>query len=675
VKSPLQLIKLEINQSFLSNEWQKGFTLLLSLSKFDIINILKKREWLKNPDIRNYFFHEFCHSQHPLVFNNDASEYFLIEYLSTLNETTRELDLILLCHYQKNFANAIKQSKAFLNKKYLAHLKAYTFFKPYEEEKEIWIALEKQFTLYHEKIEHSWNGVKHLKKEEILMGILIFIDISFYEKFEVEHHENLNDIFNYAITFLFNKKPEDPIYDETEFNNLFVTMFIQDVNQSVLRSISSFFNAIYQWNIFETFILNSYCYSANCKLKFDNNVFSVESNNKDIKPIHRYSLLEKRFGFLANLFVLEYEQKGLLKLPKGSPKNQQLNKDLHTQTLRMNLMCDYLHIHYLIINNKKMNIEKISEGLIGFSFNRKVRYLEEMYKFTNQNKISWLKSVIDIHNEADQKGITNIPFPFLYILKSDLIESYKMYLSEFEREDIKEILALFSNHIIPKQNSFPLELKFNYAITPFLSWGDYYVVQTSLFANKSWFYSLAQLALKSYSKPINSSERNASSFEMENHLADTFKKQKWNAHVFTQTEATIIDGDIDIMIDDGRTQLFIQMKRTQFHLNSKEIYKNTLENDLKGVSQLVQGCKSIQMGLIPGLKLFKDHHKWLVINSYSKVLEQSEGVVFINYFDLRWALENKKFSTLNDLIAFVLNDEPHKMLNALLEKQEAHFHF
>lgn len=156
---------------------------------------------------------------------------------------------------------------------------------------------------------------------------------------------------------------------------------------------------------------------------------------------------------------------------------------------------------------------------------------------------------------------------------------------------------------------------------------------------------------------------------MENNLGDKIKEKKWKVKVLSDEEANSVNGDVDIIVEDEDTLLFIQLKRTYLRLNSRDRYYESVLIDRKAAKQL----NLAQEFLSHPNQVFsskKNPIKWIVSTSFEGILQQIDGCRKVNYFELINALKNPEIKSLNELINDVESDTNLKRVKDSLSKPE-----
>lgn len=652
-------LKKSINKAFKESNFDVTFKQLLTLSHYEISGLLSKKRWLdysKHPKSHDYFYNSFCEDQHNLVFGKSHSETFLNWYLKNFSENSDRLNKLLVKHYPSEFIKGIKRNRLFLKIDFLNQIKKYDWEAKHSIDILAWIELQKVFDKQQSKIDKFWSKISPLSIEALLSGIICWIDEKFYADTSPLNIEKLQGVYNYSLTYTFSKKAIDPEITEEKFDDV----FFNTKQSSNNKAIGSFLESINEWLDFKTTILTSYCFDDNFQATMENgdlsfNLKSDEEYEKWQKDGERYLVNSNRYLFLAHEIYNHKKENGL-EIEKGRFK---IDKDINTENSikneQINLFLSDLCVESLKLYKEETHISKINSSLIYYSANRYSRYVEPMKRFTKD--FFWVDALVNTIEIAKRNGITNTPLPYMFIHKDELIEIYEDAIPELNKIDIETLINYFSYTLNYSNSVDPFNILYSVSETPFIKIGDHLFTSNSFFAVNNWFYTIAQRVLSIYAQKSHISNQQKTSVEMEKFLAEKFENRGWNSKVIDSNQTNQMDGDIDLFVDDGKTQLLIQLKRTKLKLDLATNYKDGLETDLKASGQLNEGVKSLKAKPILGLDLMENHRLWIVTTSFEGILNTIDNCLKVNYFDLLWALD-KKFNSLHQLKEYIELDKP-----------------
>lgn len=661
-------LKKSISSAIKEGNFAIAFEQLLKLPHHEVATLLSKNNWLKEKPTSNFFWGEFCLNNFEMVFSSVAQETILNWYLGNPESSKRNLNSMLSTRHPATFIKAIKRNRSFLNHDLLAELLGLPWGAEYFVDILAWQELHKTFTARQVNIEDSWRTIENQSPEFILSGIIHWIDVRYYQDYSDVNHEQLRWIYNYAVNYIFSKKEINEEISEEQFDNV----FFNTIHSSQLDCVDLFLNSIDEWIRFETTILSSYCFDDNFQATLKDGMlyFDFKSNEKYEewrKGTERYLVNAKRY-FVDALQIYKYQdEKGELNIPKGNSEiDEAINHHIYIKNWQSTLFLEDLMIRNLKFHGRATHFSKFLGGLIPYAVNRKKRYEEPMRSFISQG-ISWNESLLQTMKEAENDNVSNMPFPYVYESVEQLIMSYKYAFPELTELEIQDLINHFSYSIHSGNIINPFQLKYSVQETPFLRLGNYVISPTSLFATNDWFYSLGQMALSKYANRTHENERQETASLMEIELGKMFKEHEWKSMVISEQEASKIDGDIDIFVNDGNSQLLIQLKRTKFKLDLASDYKDSLETDLKASGQLNEAVRMLEANPLQGMEILENHERWIVTTSFEGVLSRVDGCLKVNYFDLLWALRYKKFDSLDELKEYIEADKPFKDCRYYLE--------
>lgn len=661
-------LKKSISAAFNEGNLSIAFELLLSLPHHEVATLLSKNKWLDNPVVSNFFWNDFCVKNYEYTFKSLASESILNWYLKDLKQTHEKLNNLLVERCPEAFIKAIKRNRSFLDEKFIYQLSKYPWNSKYSIEILAFQEFNRTFAAHQANIDNTWLTIESNQSEVILSGVIRWIDVRFYQDNSDVNHEQLNWIYNFAVNYLFSKKEIDSPISEEQFDEV----FFNTIHSSMVAGIEIFLKAVTDWIVFESTVLSSYCFDDNFQPIMQDGMlhFDFKSNKvyEDWKhDTERYMVNAKRY-YLDALYIYEYQQEtGELNIPRGNSEiDEAINHHVYIKNWQSALFLGDLHIRNLKFHGRATHFSKFLGGLITYSTNRKKRYLEPMKSFTSKG-ISWNESLLQTMKDSQNDNVANMPFPYVYESSEQLIRLYKYAIPELTELEIQDLINHFSYSLHSSNTFNPFQLKYSVLETPFLRLGNYVISPTSLFATNDWFYSLGQMALSKYANKSHENERKETAAIMEAELGQKFREHGWISKVISAQEASMIDGDIDVFVNDGNSQLLIQLKRTKFKLDLASDYKDSLETDLKASGQLNEAVSMLESMPIQGMQILQNHEKWIVTTSFEGVLSRVDGCLKVNYFDLLWTLRNKKFDSLAELKEYIESDKPFKDCRHYLE--------
>lgn len=184
-------------------------------------------------------------------------------------------------------------------------------------------------------------------------------------------------------------------------------------------------------------------------------------------------------------------------------------------------------------------------------------------------------------------------------------------------------------------------------ISPFIKLKDKWLCASFVFRYNDWMYNLAQKSFEYLGKNENANRRTQNNRERENKIADLFRKANCHWRVDVNSHGNEREsGDWDIKVEDEHHILLIQLKSPSLRIRLDEIYREYINSDLKAAKQLNDLT----------IETVKTVSRWIVSTSYEKCLEEIDGCLKVNYFDLLWALRSKSNVELAEFMGHIAND-------------------
>lgn len=647
-----------ISEAFKQGNYCDGFHKLLSLPHFELASLLNKNKWLEQLDISNYFWDEYCLEHHTSVFSCPSSETILNWYFKCDNPNSN-LEEILVETYPYSFVKAIKRNRVFIDNASLNRIRSYKWSEEFSADILAWIELNKEHHKLQNEIAKTWDAIQ-LKNETTLLSAIVYcIDNGFLKNYTDANHEALRQVYNYALSYSFSKFNKIHAVNEAQFDE----EFIKVLGSPEIIKVAAFLNKAAEWINFESTVFSSYCFDDNfyASLKEGGLSFNFKSEKQYEtwkRDTERYLINNKRYFVEAIQIYNHQEEAGELDIPSGRNEvDENINHTLYVKNWQSILFLQDLSIRNLIFKGRSVHVSRFLSGLMSFAINRQFRYVEPMRISIKQGE-NWLKAYISNLQKANNQGVSNSPMPYIYLTQNELVGIYKSAIPELEANEIQDLINHFSYTLQCNKRFDPFLIKYAVVEAPFLKLGDYVFTATSFFATNDWFYSIAQRALYLYTNNHHNNERNETAAIMEQELGNSLSELGFKVKVISDKEASKIDGDIDIFVNDGKSQLLIQLKRTKFKLDLASDYKDALETDLKARGQLNEAVEFLKLNPIDGMEILPNHKKWVVTTSFEGLLSEVDDCVKVNYFDLLWALKHMKFSTISELIEYIKADRP-----------------
>ena len=276
-----------------------------------------------------------------------------------------------------------------------------------------------------------------------------------------------------------------------------------------------------------------------------------------------------------------------------------------------------------------------------------------------QSFVFRMRSITKI-NEQFQLSNHQISSYYVYRPLPELISYYRKIMPELEEDEITKLIDIFSYTLRPAGSFDPLRIKFNVLETPFLRIGNSIFTSTSLFSIHDWFYGFAQQTLKFDEKNSGKNKKEASFTNLKLTLGKFLASKNWKVMTFDFNENKAAKNPIDLLISDGNSQLFIQLHRSEFKLNSEIEHTHFFDSELTAAGEMNEAIEKMQEQSNSENEVSKNHNKWIVNTNFEGLYTEKDACLKVNYFDLLWTLRNKDFTSLSEFIQYVEMDKPYK---------------
>lgn len=427
------------------------------------------------------------------------------------------------------------------------------------------------------------------------------------------------------------------------------------------------FEAIFSWVDFKNSVLDPYCYDMTFKPE------KVKSGSLYLSksPLFYYSRKLDRYRYDINRdYYLNIGMEA-----SDQHKNQIVNKDEMNLTALDRMFSTQLLLEDLCLDKITRNgvdaiISRAFNPLIGLSTNRLYRYEKPLELLKQHGVKTWEEAYARCLFENAKQDI--IVFPFNIYSKKIFFQQIEEVGFPEETIGVMTQLLDFFCFKIKFEGRFDESKRLNkraYDVIskPFLEIGkDIYFTPTMFLANSDWFYGSAEKIIELVNCKGYAQERKESSDKLEDFLAELFNEHKqkgWSA-ACPRDDSKRNEGDVDIIVEDNETALLIQLKRSKFRTTQSDQYLEIENVDNKAAFQ-------INKYTYKGKK--KNVVRWYVTNSYENCLRVynsgKTSCTKVNYFDLIHLL-NREWTTLDELINFVINDSYLKELGIIIPQEQ-----
>lgn len=652
--------------------WSVGISNFVAFAQKDI----KKSNWFTHPDSAKYFWNTFvlAESKFDAFFESDSADQLLHNYFTLFRIPIPEFEIALAQEYPQVFIKAVRINQVFLRSERIDALSSIQFKEPYQLHQKVWKRIYEVEVSFWEDIQRELALVSKYSLSEILSHCVIWLETIRFTDNSPRTINHLGYVYSFFIELFFTKYPDK--YHEKIPPSCFFEYFLKIVldspkkQESVENSnVSLLLSRISQWIRYRDHVISPYSFDFNKEPVQLNELVTFnstpESHYKWLIDGVRYEINQLNYFFQGNDFVEELEEQGMIKIPVGKSESDiHLNRKLAASKWATILLLNDLGFTSFQIDKVRIDIETLLSPLLTYSFNRLIRYehgLSMYSEFTH----NWSEAFIKL--QIDSISTKILLEPFFLMTEMEYRTLNQTSLTGLSENSTKEVLQLFSYDPLKWHEFNRFHLRYDVWQKPFMKVGGHLFCPIMFFANNSWFYSFAQTAL-TYQYQVDRSETKL----MENNLAELIAAKGWKVKLLSDVESKVLQGDVDIFVEDEDTLLFIQLKRTYFRLNLKDTYNETVNSDSKAAKQLNKAEKFLE-NPNPIYQINRLPIKWIVSTSFENVGEQKDGCTKINYFEFLNALKNPQVTALKDLISYLLADKYLKEVVSNLFNDELPF--
>ncbi|MFZ3565043.1 tetratricopeptide repeat protein [Tenacibaculum finnmarkense] len=575
-------------------------------------------------------------------------------YFSSNKEKLGNLGQKLCSKFPNEFVRGIRTSQIFLKQERFNNLSNY-HLGTLDIHKKIWSNLNQRDKYLWNIIQENLSEVLTIDIHKVLTEVIFWLENERYNNNDKKYLFELASIYNFFINLYLHEKKESINIQKDDFAKIFFESFAKNFKKPAINeSISKLLTSIAHWIDFKNNILNAY--------SFDLNITPVELNgvvyfNQKPMDFYKWNLDGIRYEknridyFLkAEKIISNQIENGKLYLKGNTEDAILLNVKGQIRFKKNELILKDLALLDIDYFGEKQGLSKAFSLVSGYSLNRFERYELKLEK-AKQNSINWFQAYFKVF-DFSMKNKIDI-FPFLLTTKTDFINISKGANDIFDNKLLSKSFSFLSYDVNQKKTFNRFHINYDVWNEPFIKIGDLFFNPMLFFTNNDWFYTTAQSAIKNTNK--NKAQREKTATKMEKNLADKFEKRGFKTTLITKKEANILDGDVDLIISENGTHLFIQLKRTYFRLNLKDAYYESMKSDDKASKQLNNATAFLKNDN-DIYNITNEPKKWIVSTSYEFINTNIDNCNKINYFDLLFALENDELKSLNDIIYHLEND-------------------
>lgn len=670
-----QKINAEAKSAYESGNYPAAFAKLWETGADNFISfVLKggKSNWFIHPSSAEYFWNTFLLDQNIFdqIFLSDSAELMLHDYFSVSKQIFPNFEQKLASSYPELFIKSIRVNQVFLKEERIEVLCKIELDTKFQLHQKVWRKLYETEKYHWDAIERTGSELEGCSICEILSDCIIWLETNrFIDEYQKKLYSSAQ-VYSFFIEWLYYRFPDkrNKITHIDDFHKCFISKFENSLKAGchidkskvslLLLKISDYLN-------FRDCIYNPYSFDLNIQPAQVNKEIYFKSTPEAyyqwlVNGV-RYKLMEYNYLIQGVFLVQELEKDKRVHFAGKSEKEVQMNRSLAYSKWATLILLSQLGNRELSIKNKIVGSEKILSPLITYSNNRRNRYEIPLNKH-KQNSKNWHLAYLKVWKEAIDTNISREPY--IIMTETDYIELNVKGLPNNDEDFTKEVVQLFCYTPNKKKTFDRFNPKYDVWQTPFFKMGNHLFCPTMFFANNNWFYSFVQTALTYKKQP----DRNETRL-MEENLAKIIESKGWKVKLISDHEASIMEGDVDIFIEDENTQLFLQLKRSYFRLDLKDAYNEALLTTQKAAKQLNEAEVFLSKeNNIYNLRM--KPIKWIVSTSCEGTGEIINECRKVNFFELIQALQEPSIMSVSDLLKIIESDTIIKDINTTRLKEE-----
>jgi hypothetical protein len=584
----------------------------------------------KAPELFRFYFKEFKKPSNQLI-----SELFRL-FPAFISEQIKEN----LLFTKSNWIRAIRENKNFIN----------------QNDFEVWEFLYVKETQLWEEIIKYQERLNNIDAEEILARVVIWLEEFRYRNGNIYEKDLLSKSYSFFIEKVFSKYWKNKHltgFDEKEFFRHFYLIICNRTQEE--HFIASLMQSIYIWNEFYHNEIIHYSFVKDCNLSLVGKdirlTFSEEESLKWKNNGKRFDWIEAYYLYLGQeLINYKLENDTNFEIPKGRfPIDYEINKSFNINIQAIKYLLKDLAIESFNKYTKAIPIENLISPLIGYSVNRHLRYDKLLEKYSG-NSNSYFQAFYNLYQESLKIDVVIEPF---IIHTKEEFQNLNNHAIGIEKSTTEILIRNFSVSPGDKFNEDHFLNYYDVNNKPFLDLGNM-IFSPIIFFTSFGFYSFIQQALKERKgKRGYESETE----KMEQILLEKFKERGWKCFIPDKNKINNLSSqaDIDLIVDDGKNALIIQLKRTYFRLSPQEALFERIHTDAVATQQ-INSAEEVLLKQNEIYTMDLPYKKWYVTTS----IENSNSIINdcrkVSYLELSAVLDFFKFRTLQDLIEFIEND-------------------
>lgn len=635
----------QAKRQFESGELFNCYLTLLKIGEKNLITQGIDKGYFESP----IFWEDFLSDENHFttIFNAKYADELVFYYFNRCKTPNVDFERRLALKFPHLFINGVRQTQVFLQPECLPQLLSVKFHEELQVHQKVWEWLQKQDIQRWNRIVVSWDQLKTASLSNHLINTIFWLEQRYFENDSDQNLHHLSTVYNCFVSLLMES------FESGELN-ITEEEFYQDFHNTVFQRknnpLEIMLNELNDWVYFNESVTIQYCY--------DLNTYPIWKNEKlvDFKYISekvyenwkrdgdRYQVNRFNYDQEANEIVDYLEEEGKMDF-NVIPGYYWINKETTIKIWETQMFLDDLKLDNFILRGKQVNTVEVLQSIVPYSMNRRYRYTHILEKYRVISP-QWNQAYYKV---IEENSIKNIDVePYFLMSQKEYVELNLSVIKETSAEVMEDLIDLFGSQ--KKWGSFNRHsVSYDVWNRPFLRIGEMLFCPMLFFAKNDWFYGFAQTAIQNLNLFYNKKERKRTATLMEKHLGSLFSEKGWSVKVITDRETNSIEGDIDVFVENGDTQLLIQLKRTYFRTTLKDAFYESVQSDRKAAQQLNDGVDFLKANASI-FQLKKEPIKWIVSTSFEHILTEIDGCLKVNYFELVRLLKNGNFDSLNELI-------------------------
>jgi len=638
--------------------WNLGVEAFFRFGENQSIKIKKEEyNWFSHPDSASYFWNHFAVKDivFKKLFDNEHAEHILHMYFCKWSKYSPTLESKLAEFFPTTLINSVRFNQVFLDENRLEHLLSLTLPVELRVHQETWKALSDIDSVGWKNIQKAYAKVKEQTFAETLSYSIIWLETLRFKYGNRNTLNHLSAVYNFFMELMLCMN-DNASLNVNSISKDFPRCFnesISNPNETKYNNVKALLQHISIWINFEAQMISPYCFDKELQpIKEKQLIYlttTPESHYKWLVDGSRYLFTELNYRFQGYDIVDALEEDGEIVYNFKTEREIQIAKDIASREHATLKLLHDLGISSIKIGETEMDVQSILHPILSFTSNQAQHY-EINILSSSTNSSSW----IDAHKKLILNTSIDEKFkkPYFLNTQEELTKLFSENLIRRSDEPINQLVKLFTYK--SRYNLVFNRFRVNCDVwrKPFVQIGEHLFCPLMFLSSNGWFYSFIQIGLRNLKTK---EKERGETRQMEQHLGEIIRHKKWSVKVIDEKESSIIDGDVDIIVEDGNDTLFIQLKRTYFRINLKDEYFESIHTDKKAALQLNLVEKFFEQNDTI-YKMIKNPVKWIVSTSFENIGSRISDCLKVNYFEFINAINNPSITSLKELFADIEGD-------------------